>query len=154
MTENYKHKYDALMERCAKFMSEFAPPSPYELGFKAGWEAAKQEFHKDNTYVPDTTKPARTMDLQWPRDQQVRLQYTTTPWPPGATDRTYGHNICTRCGQDLNKLTHYVCYMPNCPSQMRVTCSTQNTPSMNVLESTKIQPISMEDVEKFIGKTK
>jgi hypothetical protein len=44
--------------------------------------------------------------------------------------------------------------MPNCPSQMRVTCSTQNTPSMNVLESTKIQPISMEDVEKFIGKTK
>jgi hypothetical protein len=75
MEDNYKHKYDALMERCVKFMSEFAPPSPYELGFKAGWEAAKQEFHKDNTYVPDTTKPAKTLDIQWPRDY-------TTPFPP------------------------------------------------------------------------
>ena len=42
---------------------------------------------------------------------------TTAPWPPGSLDRTYGYNICGGCGMDLNKLTNYVCYMPNCPSQ-------------------------------------
>jgi hypothetical protein len=125
MTDDYKQKYEDLMKRCAEFMQDFAPPSPYELGFKAGWEAAKQEFHKDNTYVPDTTKTAKTMDLQWktmdlqwPRDQQAwPTPPTTNPWPPGSLDRTYGRNICGGCGMDLNKLTNYVCYMPNCPSQ-------------------------------------
>ena len=109
MSEDYKSKYDDLMKRCAEFMSEFAPPSPYELGFKAGWEAAKQEFHKDNTYVPDTTKPAKTMDIQWPRDQKVWLQHTTTPWPPGSIS-----NVCRICNLELNKVTNYVCYHPNC----------------------------------------
>jgi len=122
MTEDYKHKYEDLIKRCAEFMQEFAPPSPYELGFKAGWEAAKQEFCKDNTYVSDTTKPAKTMDIQWPRDQVYQWP-TTAPWPPGSLDRTYGHNICVGCGKDLNKPIHYVCHMPSCPSQMRVTCS-------------------------------
>jgi hypothetical protein len=118
MTEDYKHKYDALMERCAKFMSEFAPPSPYELGFKAGWEAAKQEFHKDNTYVPDTTKPAKTMDIQWPRD----YPNTTNPWPP----HTVVYQACGVCGiGDINKATGYVCYNPKCPT--RVTCTTTGT---------------------------
>jgi hypothetical protein len=51
-SDEYKKKYEELQKRCAEFMQEFAIPSPYELGFKAGWEAAKQEFHKDNTYVP------------------------------------------------------------------------------------------------------
>ena len=46
---------------------------------------------------------------------------TTAPWPPIGLQYTY-NNICSGCGQDLNKLTHYVCYMSNCPSQMRVTC--------------------------------
>ena len=117
-SEEYKQKYEDLMKRCSDFMRDFAPPSPYELGFKAGWEAAKQEFHKNNTYVPDTTKPARTLDIQWPRDQQAwPVPRTTTPWPPGSLDRTYGHSICAGCGHDLNKLTNYVCYMSNCPSQ-------------------------------------
>jgi hypothetical protein len=109
MTDDYKSKYDDLMKRCADFMRDFAPPSPYELGFKAGWEAAKQEFHKDNTYVPDTTKqsPIRTMDLQWPRD----YPNTTNPWPP--------NNICSTCRIDLNKATHYVCNHPKCTSQIR-----------------------------------
>ena len=40
---------------------------------------------------------------------------TTTPWPPGSLSR----NICMGCGQDLSKLTHYVCHMPTCPSQIR-----------------------------------
>jgi hypothetical protein len=75
-SDDYKKKYDDLMKRCAEFMQEFAPPSPYDLGFKAGWEAAKKEFYKDNTYVPDTTKPATTMDIQWPRDKMA------WPWPP------------------------------------------------------------------------
>ena len=34
---------------------------------------------------------------------------TTTPWPPGSIG-----NICRTCGQDLSKLTNYVCYHPNC----------------------------------------
>ena len=115
-SEEYKQKYEALMERCAKFMSEFAPPSPYELGFKAGWEAAKQEFHKDNTYVPDTTKPAKTMDLQWPRDKMAWPwpPSTTTPWPPTVQ--------CGVCGMgSINKAMSFVCNNPNCPT--RVTCT-------------------------------
>lgn len=113
MTEDYKHKYDALMERCAKFMSEFAPPSPYELGFKAGWEAAKQEFHKDNTYVPDTTKPAKTLDIMWPD----RIP-TTTPWPPTM------YQACSVCGMgsELNKAMSFVCNNLQCPT--KVTCKT------------------------------
>jgi hypothetical protein len=110
MTDDYKQKYDDLMKRCAEFMQEFAPPSPYELGFKAGWEAAKQEFHKDNTYVPDTTKPAETMDIQWPRDKM------TWPWPPKV------YQACGVCGigGDINKAMGYVCNNPQCPT--RVTC--------------------------------
>jgi len=118
MTDDYKHKYEELMKRCADFMSEFAPPSPYELGFKAGWEAAKQEFHKDNTYVPDTTKPAKTMDLQWPRDKMAwPWPPTTTPWPPQV------YQACGVCGigGDINKAMSFVCNNPQCPT--RVTCS-------------------------------
>jgi hypothetical protein len=113
MTDEYKQKYDDLMKRCAKFMSEFAPPSPYELGFKAGWEAAKQEFHKDNTYVPDTTKPARTMDIQWPRDYENLPPRTISP-------KYNDHSIpCHTCHIDLAKQTSYVCHQPNCPSQIK-----------------------------------
>ena len=98
MTDDYKQKYDDLMKRCAEFMREFAPPSSYELGFKAGWEAAKQEFHKDNTYVLDTTKR------------------TTNPWPPKV------YQVCSVCGMgsELNKAMSFVCNNPQCPT--RVTC--------------------------------
>lgn len=108
-SEEYKQKYEDLMKRCADFMKDFAPPSPYELGFKAGWEAAKQEFHKDNTYVPDTTKPAKTMDLQWPRDKMA--------WPPKV------YQACGVCGigGDINKAMSFVCNNPQCPT--RVTCT-------------------------------
>ena len=114
-SDDYKKKYEELVQRCADFMKDFAPPSPYELGFKAGWEAAKQEFHKDNTYVPDTTKPARTMDLQWPRDYPSwPTPPTTNPWPPSVR--------CSVCGigGDINKAMAYVCNHSNCPT--RVTC--------------------------------
>ena len=117
-SDEYKQKYEDLMKRCADFMSDFAPPSPYELGFKAGWEAAKQEFHKDNTYVPDTTKPAKTMDLQWPRDQQAwPVPRTTNPWPPKV------YQACGVCGigGDINKAMSFVCNNPRCPT--RVTCT-------------------------------
>ena len=117
-SEEYKQKYEALMERCSKFMSEFAPPSPYELGFKAGWEAAKQEFHKDNKdnpYVPDTTDQAKTMDLQWPRDQHAwPIPRTTNPWPPKV------YQVCSVCGMTFTGVMGYVCYYPNCPT--KVTC--------------------------------
>ena len=101
MSEDYKSKYDDLMKRCAEFMKDFAPLSPYELGFKAGWEAAKQEFHKDNTYVPDTTKPAKTLDIQWPPTMPVVYQ------------------ACGVCGigGGINKAMGYVCNNPQCPLQ-------------------------------------
>ena len=118
MTDDYKQKYDELMKRCAEFMQEFAPPSPYELGFKAGWEAAKQEFYKDNTYVPDTTKPAKTMDIQYYPAWTVPR--TTNPWPPN----TVVYQACGVCGigGDINKAMAYVCNNPKCPT--RVTCTT------------------------------
>ena len=118
-SEEYKQKYEDLMKRCADFMKDFAPPSPYELGFKAGWEAAKQEFHKDNTYVPDTTKPAKTMDLQWPRDKMA------WPWPPSTTTQwpQKVYQACSVCGMgsDINKAMSFVCNNPQCPT--RVTCT-------------------------------
>ena len=123
MTDDYKQKYDDLMKRCAEFMQEFAPPSPYELGFKAGWEAAKQEFHKDSTYVPDTTKPAKTMDIQWPRDKMAwPWPPTTTPWPP----QTVVYQACGVCGigGDINKAMSYVCNNPQCPTRVHCTSTT------------------------------
>jgi len=46
---------------------------------------------------------------------------TTAPWPP-VIGLQYTHNsICSGCGMDLNKLTNYVCYMTNCPSQGTAT---------------------------------
>jgi hypothetical protein len=106
-SEEYKRKYEDLLKRCAEFTKEFSPPSPYELGFKAGWEAAKQEFNKDKTYVPDTTKqhqPAQTMDIQY------GIQYTD-------------HSIipCHGCGIDLSKLPNYVCMLSPCPSQIKTS---------------------------------
>ena len=110
-SDEYKKKYEDLVKRCEEFMKDFAPPSPYELGFKAGWEAAKQEFNKDKTYVPDTTKqhqPAQTMDLQWPKDK-YGVQYTDHSIP------------CHGCGIDLSKVTNYVCMLQPCPSQIKTS---------------------------------
>jgi hypothetical protein len=114
MTDDYKKKYEDLMKRCADFMQDFAQPSDYERGFRDGWEAGKKEFHKDNTYVPDTTKPAKTLDIQWPRD----YPNTTTPWPP----KTAVYQACGVCGigGDINKAMAYVCNNPKCPT--KVTC--------------------------------
>lgn len=97
-SDEYKQKYDDLMKRCADFMQDVSTPSSYELGFRAGWEAAKQEFHKDNTYVPDTTKR------------------TTIPWPPKV------YQSCGVCGigGDINKAMAYVCNNPQCPT--KITC--------------------------------
>ena len=106
MSDNYKQKYEDLMKRCEEFNIWF-------------------EDHKRK--MKRNLGPAKTEDIQWPRDYQAWPPITTTPWPPGSLDRTYGYNICAGCGQDLNKLTHYVCYHPNCPSQMRVTSTTGPT---------------------------
>jgi hypothetical protein len=124
-SDEYKKKYEDLLKHCAEFMQEFAPPSPYELGFKAGWEAAKQEFHKDNTYVPDTTKPAKTMDLQWPRDQQAWLAKLAQAWPVPRTTTPWPQPMYQACGVcgiggDINKTMSFVCTNPQCPT--RVTC--------------------------------
>lgn len=141
MTDEYKKKYEDMMKRCADFMQEFAPPSPYELGFKAGWEAAKQEFHKDNTYVHDTTKPAKTMDIQWPRD------YQTTPFPPA----TYqGCRLCG-IGRDPFKAMSYVCNHPNCPTRVSCNVNTLADNQVSALYSDKIQPLTNEQIEKLKG---
>jgi hypothetical protein len=111
-SDEYKKKYEDLLKRCAEFTKEFSPPSPYELGFKAGWEAAKQEFNKDKTHVPDTTKqhqPAKTMDIQWPKDN-YGITYTDHSVIP-----------CHTCGIDLSKLPNYVCMLSPCPSQIKTS---------------------------------
>lgn len=110
-SDEHKKKMEELAQRCAEFMKDFAPPSPYELGFKAGWEAAKKEFQKDNTYVPDTTKgPYKTMDIMWP-DRMP----TTLPFPP-----SYYVNRCGTCNIEFKGVMGYVCNHPNCPT--KVTC--------------------------------
>ena len=78
----------------------------YREGFKDGWEAAKKEFQKDNTYVPDTTKPAKTLDISWP-DRP----------PPEGWGIIYT-NSCRVCHISSSQLTHYVCNYPNCPSKV------------------------------------
>jgi len=120
-SEEYKKKYEDLLQRCADFMKDFAPPSPYELGFKAGWEEARKQY--DKTYVPDTTKqePARTMDLQWPRDKMA------WPWPPTIVP-TIPFQACGVCGMgDINKAMAYVCNNPQCPTRVTCTSTTGTT---------------------------
>ena len=117
MTDDYKQKYDDLMKRCAEFMEEWnVRPTPYQQGFQDGWEAAKKEFDKDKTYVPDTTKPAKTMDIQYYPAWTVPR--TTNPWPPN----TVVYQACGVCGigGDINKAMAYVCNNPKCPT--RVSC--------------------------------
>ena len=111
-SDEHKKKMEELAQRCAEFMREFANPDPYQKGFKDGWEAAKKEFQKDNTYVPDTTKqgPAKTMDIMWP-DRMP----TTSPFPP-----SYIQHRCNVCGMDSKGVMGYVCPHPNCPT--KVTC--------------------------------
>ena len=137
MTDDYKQKYEDLMKRCADFMSEFAPPSPYELGFKAGWEAAKQEF--DKGHVKPVVGPAETMDLQWPN----RVP-TTAPFPPKYTDRSIP---CHKCNIDLAKNTHYVCFDNNCPSQIRFSSLTHH--QINSLHTPDVKPITSEYIRKL-----
>ena len=86
MTDDYKQKYEDLMKRCEEFNIWF--------------EDHKRKMNRN-------LGPARTEDIQWPRDIQPLMPRTTNPWPPT-------NNICKVCGQDLSKLTHYVCYHPNC----------------------------------------
>jgi len=123
-SDEYKKKYEDLLKRCAEFTKEFSPPTEFERGFKCGWEMAKQEFNKNKTYVPDTTKtdeywnskfpskqhqPAQTMDLQWPRDKYGN-KYTDHSVIP-----------CHTCGIDLSKLPNYVCMLSPCPSQIKTS---------------------------------
>jgi hypothetical protein len=87
-------------------------------------DAKTKEFHKDNTYVPDTTKPAKTMDIQWPRDQQAwPVPRTTNPWPPNV------YQACGVCGigGDINKGMSFVCNNPQCPTRVTCTSTTGTT---------------------------
>jgi len=77
-----------------------AQTSAYARGFKDGWDAALKSL--DKTYVPDTTKPARTLDIQWPRDKDS--------WPTITS-------VCTVCNMNTSNLTHYVCPQTNCPGR-------------------------------------
>ena len=101
MNDDYKQKYEELMQRCEEFNVWF-------------------EEHKKKMgirIIPiQPLGPAKTMDIMWPD----RIP-TTTPWPPIGFQYTY-NNVCTLCRIDLNKATHYVCNHPTCPSQIKVTC--------------------------------
>jgi hypothetical protein len=78
-----------------------AQTSAYARGFKDGWDAALKSL--DKTYVPDTTKPARTLDINWP-DRP----------PPGGWNSMA---VCTVCNMNTSNLTHYVCPQTNCPGR-------------------------------------
>jgi hypothetical protein len=78
-----------------------AQTSAYARGFKDGWDAALKSL--DKTYVPDTTKPAKTLDICWP-DRP----------PPGGWNRMA---VCTVCNMNTSNLTHYVCPQTNCPGR-------------------------------------
>jgi len=54
-------------------------------------------------------------------DYKQKYEDLMKRWPP-VIGLQYTHNsICSGCGMDLNKLTNYVCYMTNCPSQGTAT---------------------------------
>ena len=97
MSDDYKQKYEDLMRRCEEFNIWF-------------------EDHKRK--MKTNLGPAKTEDIQWPRDKESWPPITTTPWPPGYNERSH---FCSLCRIDLNKNTHYVCVHPNCPSQIRFT---------------------------------
>jgi hypothetical protein len=80
MTDDYKQKYDDLMKRCEEFMRDFAPPSPYELGFKAGWEAAMASKKIETVVVP--TQIAKTEDIMWPDRYPPTMVDTISIAPP------------------------------------------------------------------------
>lgn len=106
-SDEYKKKYDDLMQRCADFMKEFAPPSSYELGFKAGWEAALDSLQK--VYVnPNQQVPAQTR------------RPTTLPFPPSLYQDTYD-DTCKACGINMTNMTHYVCTSSRCPPRFKFT---------------------------------
>jgi hypothetical protein len=97
-SDEYKKKYDDLMQRCAEFAKEFSPPTEFERGFKCGWEMAEKKFKDNNTYVPDTTKQPT---------QTIGFQYTSIP--------------CPACGIDFSKTKNYVCMLSHCPSQIKAS---------------------------------
>ena len=85
--------------------------------YKRGWYDGYQAAQNDSTRIYPTQPlgPAKTMDLQWPRDQQAwPVPRTTNPWPL--------YQACGVCGigGDINKAMSYVCNNPQCPT--RVTC--------------------------------
>jgi hypothetical protein len=95
-SEDYKKKYEELMKRCEEFNIWF-------------------ESHKRKMNINLPPGPAKTMDLQWPRDKKA------WPWPPTL------FQVCSVCGigSELNKAMSFVCNNPQCPT--RVTCSTSGT---------------------------
>ena len=78
-----------------------AQTSAYARGFKDGWDAALKSL--DKTYVLDSTKPAKTLDICWP-DRP----------PPGGWNNMA---VCAVCNMNTSNLTHYVCPHTNCPGR-------------------------------------
>jgi hypothetical protein len=101
MIDDYKQKYEELMQRCEEFNIWFEEHKK-KMGIRI---IPTQPFG-----------PAKTMDIMWP-DRMP----TTTPWPPIGIQYTY-NSVCKLCRIDLNKATHYVCHHPTCPTQIKVTC--------------------------------
>lgn len=66
----------------------------YKKGYRDGWKDAMESLQpnmKPTPYLPGTP---------WPEVQSVKS--------------------CRTCGMDYNKMTHYVCYHPSCPT--KVSC--------------------------------
>lgn len=90
-----------------------AQTSAYARGFKDGWDAAIKSL--DKTYVPDSTKPAKTLDICWP-DRPPPGGWKIADFPGGSWK--IGDSLtCSVCNMNTSNLTHYVCPQTNCPGR-------------------------------------
>jgi hypothetical protein len=161
MTDGYKEKYEDLMKRCADFMSDFAPPSNYELGFKAGYDAAMALRKTEIVTAPiqtgkigitytDYTTPypiTNTMASTITVDPNKLTNLSVTP--PRYNDHSI---ICPYCRLDLNKVGQYTCYIPNCPSQETLIGKLNDIAlkSTSDLKPVEIKAITAEELSKIM----
>ena len=102
MTDDYKHKYEELMQRCEEFNIWF-------------------EEHKKKMGVriipTQPLGPAKTMDIMWPD----RIP-TTLPFPQHYYDPW--NDVCLTCRLSMTNKSNYVCNIPNCPKNSTATSNT------------------------------
>lgn len=121
MTDDYKQKYEDLMKRCEEFNIWF-------------------EEHKRK--MKRNLGPAKTEDIQWPRDKESWPPITTAPWPPGSFDPW--NAVCETCRLSMTNKSNYVCNIPSCPRNFTRTCSLANTAGYATLADNNMSMLKPE----------